>query len=246
MARNLFSEVNIKLSGYPRIFENIELKEKIKLSVESTHYLKNVLRLKKEEKFVLVGKTEIGLFRVTDINKKYIDAERIFYRIKNSNNKEIKVFQSILKREYMDFTIEKLAELGVTEITPVITERSLKSINSKTLERYNKLAIKGMLQSENEFFTKINSPVKLEDIELNNCHFIIFYEREKEKKLPEIHSNQISIFIGPEGGLTEKELEILQKKGGEIISPLNSILKAETAAVVFTGLVKCLTDIEYE
>ena len=243
MARNLFLEVKIKLSGYPRIFENIELKEKIKLSVESTHYLKNVLRLKKAEKFVLVGKTEIGLFRVTDIDKKYIDAERIFYRIKNSYNKKIKVFQSILKREYMDFTIEKLAELGVTEITPVITERSLKSINSKTLERYKKVAIKGMLQSENEFFTKINSPVKLEDIEINNCHLIIFYEREKEKKLPEINSNQISIFIGPEGGLTEKELEILQKKGGEIISPLNSILKAETAAVVFTGLVKCLMDI---
>ncbi len=237
-----YFNMNKNLTGYPRICNDIDLTDSIILSNDFSHYLKNVLRLKNQDKFVILGKENIGLYQIVSVNKKTIESKRIFHRKKKSANYRINVFQSVLKREYMDFTIEKLSELGATSITPVITERSIRKINLKTLERYKKLAIKGMLQSENEYLTEINEPLSIDEINPEK-KFYIFYERKDKKELPEINENNITIFIGPEGGISEKELEILKGKGGQVISPIDSILKAETAAIVFTGLVKCLMEI---
>ena len=238
MAR-IFFNMDKNLAGYPRIYDEIDLNDFIVLSNDFTHYLKNVLRLKNQDKFVILGKENIGLYQIVNISKKNIESKRIFHRKKKSANYKINVFQSVLKREYMDFTIEKLSELGVTSITPVVTERSIGKINSKTMERYKKFAIKGMLQSENEYLTKINEPINIDEIN-SEKKFYIFYERKDKKELPEINENNVVIFIGPEGGITKKELEVLKEKGGQVISPIDSILKAETAAIVFTGLIKCL------
>jgi 16S rRNA (uracil1498-N3)-methyltransferase len=200
-----------------------------------------VLRLNINDKFVLLNDENIGLFYILKLDKKIIYAKKIFHRKKIESKYKLIVYQSILKREYMDFVVEKLAELGVYEIIPVVTERSLQEINEKTLNRYRRLAIKGTLQSENENIMKIRYPLKIINLE-NIPNFYIFYERNVKKKLPKELPKNVNIFIGPEGGITREEIAILEKKGGKIISPINSILKAETAAVVFTGLIKCIME----
>ena len=80
--------------------------------------------------------------------------------------------------------------------------------------------------------------VKLERIKDESQEKILFHERLGEKKMPVIASKNISIIIGPEGGFTEKEYILLLEKGFKAYTPLDTVLKAETAAVLFAGMVR--------
>ncbi len=79
---------------------------------------------------------------------------------------------------------------------------------------------------------------KLERIKPAADENILFHERLGEKSIPKITSKNISIIIGPEGGFTDKEYLYLINAGFKAHTPINTILKAETAAVLFAGLVR--------
>lgn len=237
------SLLNQLITPHKRIFIEGELKNNIIVEDKLYNYLKNVLKLNKDEYIYVLNRTSIGTYKITEIKKGKIKIEKNSERLLKGMPYKLTIYQAVLKREYMDNIVEKSGELGITKFIPVYTERCQGSVNKNTMRRYKELIIKGALQSELEYIPEIMEPINLHDIVVENKQNFIFYEKCIEKSLPKIKTKDISLFIGPEGGLEKEEVEYLKGKGFQIISPTSSILKAETAAIVFIGIIKILMEL---
>jgi 16S rRNA (uracil1498-N3)-methyltransferase len=226
------------MKGLIRIFENTEFVDLLEIKNNNFHYLKNVRRVTSDSLIVIMSYNQIAKYQIIEINKKSILLKLIKHSDIIKPKYELTLYQAILKREYMDNVVEKAGEIGVTKFVPVITSRSIGQIKENTLKRYKDLLISGTMQAEHNFIPEFLNPIKLNEIKPQDTDFYVFYERNGKKQIPQINSNKISLFIGAEGGITDEELEILKLKGAEIISPTNSILKSESASLIFTGMVK--------
>lgn len=148
----------------------------------------------------------------------------------------VRLFQCITKPDKMDFIVQKAVELGISEIVPVLTARSEKTVNSEKLER---VAISAAKQCGASRLPKISSPVVLDEIAVENL-LIFAYEGEKSRTLRDValaKFKRIDLLVGPEGGFTELEAQQIADKGALTVSLGKRILRAETASVMLCGLV---------
>ncbi|MBU6430921.1 MAG: 16S rRNA (uracil(1498)-N(3))-methyltransferase [Patescibacteria group bacterium] len=162
---------------------------------------------------------------------------KVVEKIKNENvpKKEIHLFQSIIKKDKFEWVLEKGTELGVSYFHPIVSERSeKKNIN---FERGRKIIKEASEQSGRGRMPILGELTDLEESLNNNFPSIAFhpmgdkFERsnfEKEKV--------IGIFIGPEGGWGDRELEIFKEREVKILSLGSQIFRAETAAVAVSSL----------
>ena len=213
------------------------------------HQLKNVFRYNIGQKLNLfnqnVGEIEV---EIVDINKKDMSFKYIRH-IKNnyiSNKRHVNLYMSIIKNNNFDFVVEKAVELGVNCITPIICDRTVK--NNLNMERLNKIIIEATEQSGRLDLMKLNNSINFNqslfdifspDNEFGFFGCIDFEVLDKESVLKHILSSKkdISIFIGPEGGFSESEIDIFKDKN---ILPFNfnsNVLRAETAAIVGCGII---------
>lgn len=237
------SVLNQSIVPNKRIYIEGKLDNNIVVEDKLYNYLKNVLKLNKNEYIYVLNSMNIATYKILDVKKGKIILEKNSERLLKGSPYNLTIYQAVLKREYMDNILEKSGELGVTKFIPVYTQRCNSSINKNTMRRYKELIIKGALQAELEYIPEITEPVNLKDIVAENKENFLFFEGCNEKSLPKIRTKDISLFIGPEGGLEKEEVEFLRERGFQIISPTTSILKAETAAIVFIGIIKILMEL---
>ena len=204
---------------------------------ELINQIKNVLRLKTGHFVILIDekgnevKASVKSFSKNEINFEIIE------RLENNKepDKYIKLYCAILKRENFELAVQKATELGVKEIIPIRTAHTIKQ-NIKT-ERINKIAKEASEQSGRTIIPEIKEPISfagaLEDSKENEANFI-FHTESKEKFSTD--KKQIGIFIGPEGGWTDQEIEAAKTNNIKIASLGNLTLRAETAAIVGTFL----------
>ncbi|MFA5420517.1 MAG: RsmE family RNA methyltransferase [Patescibacteria group bacterium] len=198
------------------------------------HQLKNVLRIKKGDLISFFNQTE-RVYIVREIDKRSIIFD---FQEKVKNNFKIKrdviLFQSIIKRDKMDWVIQKATELGVSKIVPVVAKRSeKKDIN---LERLKRIAIEASEQCGRISIPEIVSPINFTDIwTLAEGDVFIGDFSGTSLKNEEINKS-ISIIIGPEGGFDKKEIDIAKIKKTKVVSLDNYILRSETASLSFLVL----------
>lgn len=221
-----------------RVYFDGEISSVIELDENQSRKLKTVLRAEQGDIVEVLTKEYLAEGEI------YIAGKRgVQVRILNSQpvikpDYKFTVYQCMAKREYMDFIIEKYSELGVTDIIPVISNRSLDSLKSSAYERYVQIAKEAAMQCEREVVAEIHPAQKLERIKPSADENILFHERLGEKSMPEITSKNVSMIIGPEGGFTDKEYNYLINAGFKAYTPIDTILKAETAAVLFAGMIR--------
>lgn len=225
------------MHGIKRIFSHIEPDEVIELDETLSHRLKIVMRAQVGDNIEILTPTQLAMGRIGVISKRSVTIKIDTSRAIIKPNYSLTVYQCIAKREYMDFITEKYAELGVTSLVPVISARSLPTLKQNTLERLKTIAVEAAIQSEKEFVMEITPSLSIERIKINNGINILFHERSGQRNIPIIKCNNVQMVIGPEGGFTDKETQHLTEKGFIPVTPIKSILKAETAAVLFTGIV---------
>lgn len=153
----------------------------------------------------------------------------------------VTLFQGIPKQGKMDYIIEKCTELGITRIVPVAMKRSVAKIDdkkseSKKLERWRKIAAESVKQCGRGRIPEITEVMTVDEaINFSDTLdlTVAAYENEQEVSLKSVLEKStpesIGVFIGPEGGLDDKEIE--KFKAGNIPSVTlgKRILRTETA-----------------
>ena len=205
-------------------------------------HIQNVYRLNVGDKLRIVDGEYEYFTQIIEISKKEV-AVKILEKNEDSYslNINIDVAMGILKNDKMNLAIQKLTEIGVKSIIPLKTERVVVRINEKK-EKWDTVARETLKQCRGVKFTEILPVKKLAEIDYKKYDKIIFaYENSnKSKSLSEIikqKDKNILYIIGPEGGITQEEVDFLKNNKAIEISLGKRILRAETAAIVVCGII---------
>jgi 16S rRNA (uracil1498-N3)-methyltransferase len=154
---------------------------------------------------------------------------------KNENEpvKKVHLFQAILKNDNFEDLVKKTTEIGVFEITPIITERTIKK--DLKIERIETILKESAEQSHRGLIPKLNNIKNFKETisYLKNLKMPIFVADPWEvgQKI-DFNFDECVILIGPEGGFSEKELQEIRSVNGISLNLGKTILRGETAAVV--------------
>jgi 16S rRNA (uracil1498-N3)-methyltransferase len=151
---------------------------------------------------------------------------------------QITVYLSVFKFDRMEWALEKLTELGVSRIVPVIaqrTEHHLAKAAEKRVERWRKLAREASQQSRRVTPPEIADPAILKKaIAAERANRIVLSEAEERTSLKSLLAGgrpPLALAFGPEGGWTEGELQVFNDDTWQAASLGHTILRAETAAI---------------
>jgi 16S rRNA (uracil1498-N3)-methyltransferase len=221
---------------------------------EDAHHLKNVLRLSVgDELWICDGKCRDYSGRIARVEQGAVIIELKEPTLsKGEPPITITLFQSLPKADKMDFVVQKATEIGVTEIVPIESERSVVNLNpskaENRLNRWRRISRSAAEQAGRGIIPEIKPILRLEealnDWRKNNPEGLLLvpWEEEKAKRLKEIIGNNrasktIGILIGPEGGLSTQEVSTAYNLSGQICSLGPRILRTETAGTVTAALV---------
>lgn len=232
----------MRLHRFIRDF-NLQTNALLKITDEElVNQIKNVLRLGVGDQIILAdGKLNEALVKIVALEKKQVIGKIISVE-KNQNEPKISVtlYCSILKKENFELVVQKSVEVGVSEIIPLITRRTIK-LNLKE-ERLRKIIREAAEQSGRGILPVIKTPINFNEAlfsaEKNVVNLLFDQSGQILSKSYYLKDcNKIGIWIGPEGGWDKKEIELAQKKDFKIISLGKLTLRAETAAIIASYLV---------
>lgn len=158
----------------------------------------------------------------------------------------ITLIQGISKGERMDFTIQKAVELGVGAIQPVFTQRSVVQLNGDRLEKRSKhwrgVAISACQQSGRNLIPEILPPLPLAAAWSNiQADQRLVLDPLGERRLKEIPAAaSLALLVGPEGGLTEAEVDAASEQGFARLQLGPRILRTETAGLAALAALQAL------
>jgi 16S rRNA (uracil1498-N3)-methyltransferase len=213
--------------------------KQIVLDEDTSKHIVQVLRMKTGEQVNLTdGKGNLLTCEIMDDHKKHCSVE-IKSQIQTPNHKKkITVAISLLKNtNRFEWFLEKATEIGVSEIIPLICERTEKEKFRQ--DRMQGIVISAMLQSQQTWLPVLHDPVEYKNTmnQFTGVHkFIAHCETDNRKtslsrQLINQPSDQL-IFIGPEGDFTPKEIELALQHGCIPVSLGDTRLRTETAGIV--------------
>ena len=217
---------------------------------EDVKHISKVLRCKVGEKLEICDKDNSEyVCEITDISKNQVDLNIIEKNeIKRESDLKVKLYQGLPKSTKMEFILQKLTEVGVDEIILVSTKRSVVKVDDKKegkkLERWERIIYEAAKQSKRGKIPTLRGVLSfdeaLEDMKNNDMN-ICPYENEKtvsiKRAIRGSDINNIGIFVGPEGGFEEEEIQTLQDIDSKVVSLGPRILRTETASVVASSIV---------
>ena len=207
------------------------------LTIEQTHYLKDVMRLKAGDKLSIFN-SQGEWNAVIESYDKNVAKIKIMEKVRDKNNENnIWLAFSPIKQNPLNFVIQKGTELGVQKFIPILSERTV--VREINIERVKKIIIESSEQSNRISVPEINKPESLKN-------FLSQFPKKASLIFCDINSNQnslkniltrsvdgpICILIGPEGDFSENERKnIIDLNQTHSITLAKNILKAETAAL---------------
>lgn len=217
------------------IIEKVSIDEKLIVTDERVvHQVRNVFRLGKGDSVILFCGD--GFDYVSEIESS--EKNSLVFIPKEKKNipktsKEVHVYLACIRKERFEWAVEKLTELGVATITPVETERS--EHTHLNIERLRKIAIEASEQCGRGNVPDI-SAVKSLELTVNSINegeiLVADFGGEKISKVLTPNFLSINYLVGPEGGWSESERELFMSKKINTVSLGETVLRAETAAIV--------------
>ncbi len=220
---------------------------KFTISGDEAHHIVRVLRYKVEDELKLFdGSGKVFTGKIEEVTGNEIRGTIIGKMDERLPKININLYQSVPKGDRFDWLVEKAAELGVEKIIPVVTERSvIKKIPLPKIERWKRISLGACEQSNRSDIMEISGPLTFSDsirrLPLDSLN-IIPWESETTKTLDGILGTrslpkEANIFIGPEGGFTQKEIETAVSSNVIPITLGPRILRVETAGILSVILV---------
>jgi 16S rRNA (uracil1498-N3)-methyltransferase len=206
---------------------------------EIINQIKNVLRLKVKEQVMLSnGAGNEGVATITKITNDMVETDiGSISENNNESDKRVTLYCAVIKKENFEWVAQKATEIGVTEIVPIISARTVKL--QLKLDRIEKIIKEAAEQSGRGVIPALYEPELLEKAmseSHNDINFFFDGNGEVITSANTHNAKSIGIFVGPEGGWDPKEIESAKEKGFTIASLGKLTLRAETAAIVASYL----------
>lgn len=218
---------------------------------DDVKHIYKVLRLENLDKILinnLMGEDFEG--EITQVNKDQV-VVKLIKKMESNNESPLNIylFQGLPKSSKMDLIVQKNTEIGIKEITPIITERVIVRNDLgefKKGERLQKIALEASKQSKRSLIPKINEPINLKNIFhiLEDMDLIVVpYEnalnhgiKNMMKNLEPKNIKNVAVIIGPEGGFEESEIKLFIEAGAHIVTLGPRIFRTETAGFVCSSI----------
>ena len=233
------------------------------LTQEETHYLKRVLRMKRGDRCLLFDRRGSEflscLDRVDPSGRCAVKLLRPMTRTRRERF-TLSVAQSVPQHRKMDEIVRKAAELGVFELIPMVTDRTVvrmsKEREVQVDQRWDRLVAQTLQQSRIETFPQIRPMTSFQTLcaELEKFDQVFLFHPSPEARPirdllrpqaegecgDEHRSVRILLLIGPEGGVTDREIKASQACGAKLVRMSTGIMKSDTAFVAATSLIRCM------
>ena len=209
------------------------------------NHIVNVLRMKPGEELLISVKGDWDyLCKIVDIETDRVNLKVLESMEQRELPVNITLLQGIPKSDKLEMIIQKAVELGVSDIIPVKTKRVVVKIDEKKVDtkvnRWNAIAESAAKQSKRSIIPKVYEPMSIDnalEIVKDFGVKLIPYENadgiDKTRKILDNmdKTKNIAVFIGPEGGFEESEVERIKNSGFEVITLGKRILRTETAGL---------------
>ena len=213
----------------------------IHLPEETSKHCIQVLRMKTGELLLLTdGLGNLATAVITDPDRRHCGVTIREYQSIPPAPRKVSVAVSLLKNAArFEWFLEKGTEIGVTEIIPLISERTEKQ--HSRMERLRHIVISAMLQSRQAWLPVVHDPMSFSSVVSSSPYELklVAHCEEGNTKLPISSvptSASVQILIGPEGDFSPAEIALAIQQGYRAVSLGTTRLRSETAAVVATTL----------
>ena len=208
------------------------------LKGEEVNHIKNVLRKSIGDEIIICdGKNTDYLCRIENLGKKEIALKIIkSYPTETESHLDLTLYQGLLKSPKQEMVIQKAVELGVGKITFMETERSVAKAAENKLTRWEKIAKTAAMQSERGIIPAIDFTDFAQALEDFASTKILAYEKAEQRDFGNI-TDTVALYIGPEGGFSQREIDKAAEKNIRTLSLGKSILRSETAAIAACSIV---------
>ena len=205
------------------------------LSKEHTHYVTNVMRLKRGSNLNFFNKNGEWLSEIVFLDRDRVEVKFLNKLKEPTNTSNIELAICLVKKSPMDIILQKATELGVSKITPIVSERT--EVKELNFERANKIVIEATEQSNQMVPPEILKTIKLKDFlqNLNGTTKLLFADINskvhlKNENLKNFKS--LCILIGPEGDFSPSERQsILSFSQVVPFTMSKNILRSDTAVI---------------
>ncbi|WP_111976875.1 16S rRNA (uracil(1498)-N(3))-methyltransferase [Algibacillus agarilyticus] len=235
----------------PRIYhpETLTNGQTAQLTSDAANHVARVMRMKEEQLLILFnGDGHDYTATIMEASRKKVEV--LITQVTPLQNESPLAFhlgQVISRGDRMDFTIQKSVELGVTEITPLFSERCGVKLNGERLEKridqWQKIAIGACEQSGRAIIPTINPAVDLEtwlDMEFNGTRLNLHPLAQQNMRQLTLKNNAVQLLIGPEGGLSDEEISAAETAHFEHVLMGPRVLRTETAGLAAISMLQCL------
>lgn len=214
----------------------------VTISGETAHQIGYVLRLKPGDRVTALDNSGWEFeIEITRLNKELVQG-KIIGKQKGQGEPNVKItlYQALLKTDKFELVLQKSVELGATAFVPFISERCVvKKPSAGKIERWERIIKEAAEQSERSVLPVLHPVISFaEACQIANQPALLLWEEEKGVGLKQVLQNPpfktataISLFIGPEGGFPESEVESAKKHGIVTASLGVRVLRAETASL---------------
>ncbi len=233
---------NIRLFHPENIIENTTSL----LSKEHTHYVTNVMRMKRGSNINFFNKDGEWLSEIIFLDRDRVEVKFLNKLKESTKNSNIELAICLVKKNPMETILQKATELGVTKITPIVSERT--EVKELNFERAKKIVIEATEQSNQLVPPEISQVTKLKDF-LNNLDgstkllFADVNSKENLKKEILSKAKALTVLIGPEGDFSPSEIELIHENPYVVPFTISrNILRSDTAVISAISLVNFINN----
>ena len=229
-----------------RYFSKTIDKDYLILEDTDIHHIKNVMRNKIGDKIECIYNKTLYICEIIDTN--YNKVKIVEKKEEDNESKQdVAIAIALVKEQKMDLILQKLTELGITKIIPVSMERSIVKLDDKKFqkkkERWEKICKEAAEQSKRNVIpeiTDIHTIKQLANLPYEQ-KFICSTRNQKNLvnnylQTKEAYATMLFV-IGPEGGISPKEEDLLESFGYIPITLGNRIMRVETAAIYIASII---------
>ncbi len=226
----------------------------IKILGDDVNHIKNVLRLDigTHIDVSVVGENRSFECEIKEISNSEVKLSIVKELEVKEEKVQLDIYQGLPKFDKMELIIQKCVELGANSFIPVSMNRSIVKFPNekdklKKIERWQKIAEVAAKQSKRNSIPKVESIIKLSDVIKKKDEYdlmLLAYENEENlyikealKNIDKKDSYRIGIIIGPEGGLSPEEVEMVKLENIKVVSLGDRILRTETAPIMMASII---------